>query len=127
MNAVAGCAAPRRNFRGRRWLSVALRGLHLAAVIWLGASILGAPIHASDAPGWAVLSTGLALWALDIWSKPEHLREWAGFSMILKLVLVGAMVALPATRDALFWVVVLWSAAFSHAPASFRNARVFGP
>jgi hypothetical protein len=124
MASLDGCES-RRDFPGRRWLSVVLRGLHLVAVIWLGAGILGAPTgYALPQLGLAVFATGLLVWVLDIWSKPQHLRQWAGMSMILKLVLVALMVAVPATQSALFWLLVLWSAVFSHAPASFRNARV---
>ena len=36
------------------------------------------------------------------------------------------MVLWPAVHAPLFWLVVVWSAVFSHAPASFRNAPVFG-
>ena len=124
MAPLDGCES-RRDFPGRRWLSVVLRGLHLVAVIWLGAGILGAATdYSATQLGLSVFATGLVLWALDIWSKPQHLRQWAGVSMVLKLLLVALMVALPATRTFLFWLLVVWSAVFSHAPASFRNAKV---
>jgi hypothetical protein len=116
----------RRDFPGRRWLGVLLRGVHLVTVILLGAAIFGATRYDPGQMGLAVLITGVVLWALDIWSKPQHLREWAGLSMIVKLVLVAAMVVIPALHEPLFWVIVVWSAVFSHAPASFRNARVLG-
>lgn len=115
-----------RRFRGQRWLSVVLRGLHLVTVIWLGAGLLGADT------GWTLrqlglltLASGLLLWAIDIWSNPQHLRQWAGVSMVLKLAAIAALVALPAVGPVLFWLIVVWSAVFSHAPASFRNAQVF--
>jgi hypothetical protein len=44
--------------------------------------------------------------------------------MLLKLALLGWMLAAPNLREPLFWIVVGWSAVFSHAPASFRNARL---
>ena len=37
----------RRSNPGLRWLNVAVRGLHLAAVIGLGAALLGAPLSPS--------------------------------------------------------------------------------
>ena len=126
MASLDGCES-RRDFPGRRWLAVALRGTHLVAVIWLGAGILGAATgYSMRQLGLSVLATGLLVWALDIWSKPQHLRQWAGLSMVIKLALVAAMVVVPATETVLFWLVVIWSAVFSHAPASFRNAPVFG-
>jgi hypothetical protein len=117
------CAAPRRVGAGTRWLSVVLRGVHLVTVIWLGAALLGGNTVEHQA-GVAVLVSGLLLWALDSWTKPQHLRQMAGLSMFLKLALIAAMLLLPAWRLFLFWLVVVWSAVFSHAPASFRNAPI---
>jgi hypothetical protein len=113
----------RREFRGRRWLSVLLRGLHLVAVIRFCAAVLAASPATADAPGGlAVLASGLALWALDLWVHPAHLRQSVSLCMLLKLLLVVAMMHLPALREALLWLIVVWSAMFSHAPSSFRNA-----
>jgi hypothetical protein len=117
-----GCA-PRRDFAGRRWLTVLLRGLHLVTVIALGAAAFGSPRFDQHTAGIAVLVTGLAIWSLDVWSKPQHLKQWAGLSMFIKLALVGLMLLVPTAYVPLFWLVVLWSALFSHAPASFRNAH----
>lgn len=113
-----------RDFPGRRWLSVFLRGAHLIAVIQFSAVVLHA-IPEAQAPyaGVAVLVSGVFVWLLDLWYRPSHLIEGAGLSMLLKLVLLGGMLVAPSLRAPLFWVVVGWSAVFSHAPASFRNAR----
>ena len=113
-------------FRVRRWLSVVLRGVHLAAVIALGIDVLStaAQPYAPHA-GAIVLGSGVAIWLLDLWQHPGHLVEGAGLSLFAKLALVAWMLAQPALREPLFWVIVIWSAVFSHAPASFRNARPF--
>lgn len=114
----------RRDFPGRRWLSVVLRGLHLLAVMWLAADILGAPRTPLDHTGiaLAVFTTGMAQFVLDLWTSPKHLQEVAGVSVLLKLLLVAAMAATPTWREPLFWTIVVWSVLFSHAPASFRHA-----
>lgn len=115
-------------FRAQRWLGVFLRSLHLAAVILLGARLLGAPLPA----GWpaialplAVLMTGGALLALDLWSHHDHFFEAAGASVAAKLLLVGWMTIDPGLQLPLFWSIVLWSAIFSHAPASVRHRRLW--
>ena len=113
-----------RDFRGRRWLSVFLRGAHLIAVTAFSATVLNVlPDAQPGYAGSAVLITGVLVWLLDLWYKPSHLVEGAGLSMLLKLVLLTLMLVLPEQRVPLFWIVVGWSAVFSHAPASFRNAR----
>jgi len=76
--------------------------------------------------GSAVLITGILIWLLDIWHKPGHLVEGAGVSMLLKLILIVGMIYSPGLRVPLFWIIVVWSGVFSHAPASFRNARLPG-
>lgn len=103
-----------------RWLSVVLRGLHLAAVVLLGAVLLGAPL-AADGAAHSVALTGFAMLALDLWKKPGHLREVAGFAVVLKLALVVWMAFDVAARLFLFWFIVAASAVFAHAPASFRH------
>ena len=114
-----------RDFPGRRWLSVFLRGAHLVAVIAFGASVLHAqPSAQPEHAGAAVLVSGVLVWLLDLWHRPSHLVEGAGLSMLLKLALLVGMLVAPGLREPLFWIVVVWSAVFSHAPASFRNARL---
>jgi hypothetical protein len=123
-------APPARPDLLRRWLSVLLRGLHLVTVIGLGAALLGAPVeHAGGIPrlAAAVAASGIAMFALDLWRKPRHLFEVAGFSVLAKLLLVGGMMIEGAPRLTLFWIIVVWSALFSHAPASLRHARFFEP
>lgn len=108
-----------------RWINVILRALHLVAVILLGAALLGAP-QASTQVAIAVAATGLAMFALDIWRKPQHLREAAGLAVLFKLVLVGWMVFDTAAQQFLFWLIVAGSAIAAHAPARFRHAILIG-
>jgi hypothetical protein len=105
-----------------RWLNVALRALHLATVIGLGAALLGAPLSLHR-QAIGVLLTGLAMFALDLQGKPRMLLEWSGASMLIKLALVAWMALDAELRLPLFWAVLIWSAIFAHAPASFRHAR----
>lgn len=114
-----------RDFPGRRWLSVFLRGVHLVAVIKFSAIVLHVlPDSQPDYAGIAVLVSGVLVWLLDLWYRPSHFLEGAGLSMVLKLMLLGWMMVVPSLREPLFWIIVAWSAVFSHAPSSFRNARL---
>ena len=108
-----------------RWINVILRGLHLVAVILLGAGLLGAPLDAGHA-ALGVAATGFAMFGLDIWRKPQQLREAAGIAVLLKLVLVGWMAIDPSARPILFWLIVAGSAISAHAPARFRHAILLG-
>ena len=108
-----------------RWINVILRGLHLVAVILLGAALLGAPLSPAKV-AVAVAASGFAMLALDIWRKPRHLAEAAGISVLVKLVLVAWMALDAAARPVLFWVIVAGSAISAHAPARFRHAMLLG-
>lgn len=116
---------PRRDFRGRRWLTIALRSAHLAGVVLVGAALLGAGIG-HQAGGLLMLATGLALYAVDLWSNPAHWGELAGVFIIVKLVLVAAMVLFPPAAAGLFWLLLIASAVVSHAPGDVRHVRVWG-
>ena len=105
-----------------RWLSVALRGLHLVSVITFGAAVMGAPLSLEQ-QSIAVLLTGTAMFALDLWNKPRMLLEWSGVALITKLGVIALMALNSELRLPLFWMVVMWSAIFAHAPASFRHAN----
>jgi hypothetical protein len=118
-------SAERKSGGWRRWAGVILRSVHLVAVIALGAGLLGAPIAVGNA-ATAVLFSGLAMFGLDIWSKPGHLHELSGVSMLLKLALVLWMAVDATQRTTLFWLVVAGSALVAHAPARFRHAQVCG-
>lgn len=108
-----------------RWINVILRGLHLVAVILLGAALLGAPLSA-DKIAIGVAASGFAMLLLDIWRKPQHLREAAGIAVLIKLVLVGWMALDAVSRPVLFWLIVAGSAISAHAPARFRHAILLG-
>ena len=103
-----------------RWLSVVLRGMHLVTIIGRGAAVMGAPLSLHQ-QSIGVLVTGIAMFALDLWNKPRMLMEWSGAALVIKLGVIGLMMLNSELRLSLFWGLVVWSAIFAHAPASFRH------
>ncbi len=112
-----------RDFPGRRWLNLSLRTVHLAAIVLLGAALLGGGDISTGA--WLTLLSGLGMFAGDAWSNPGHVREIAGCGVVLKLLLVALMVFLPALALPLFWAILVLSALLSHAPGALRHKRLF--
>ena len=107
---------------------VALRTVHLVAVIALGALLLGAPAS----PAWsagrvagAVLVSGLAMLVLDLVTHRDHLRTVAGITVVLKLLLVAILAVAP--EPLLFWATVVLSGVVSHAPARVRHLTLVPP
>ena len=96
--------------------------LHLMAVVALGVVLIGGVVPPGWSAGWvgaAVLATGLAMLVLDLLADHGHLRNVAGLTAVLKLVLVGVLAVQP--EPLLFWAVLALSGVVSHAPASVRH------
>lgn len=120
---MKGKGNPGRDFPGKRWLVNCLRAIHLVGVVGLGAGVLGEIAAARWlAFGALTLISGLSILALDAWSRPGYLRENVGLAMVGKLLLLGALLAWPAQRAPLFWLILVFSVLFAHAPASLRHA-----
>jgi hypothetical protein len=117
--------------RGRdaeRLFAVGVRTVHLAAVVALGAALLGAPL-ARGAAGAATLGSGLLLLGLDLAAGRIRLGELAGAVVLAKLAAVawiafsaaGAALAAPA-----FWVLLVLSSFSAHLPKGVRHWRPGG-
>ena len=109
----------------RSW-SVFIRAAHLlAASAVAGAYLLS--VEGTGAHGWwiAAGASGVLLLLAEFLQHRELYREVAGWSTVLKLVIIGMIPVLPAGA---FW---LMSAAFvvavlgAHAPRRWRHRRLF--
>lgn len=109
----------------RRWLGIALRSAHLAAVALLAAQLLGAG-GAARWGAWATFATGLGMLVSELADRRIHLGEVAGATVLLKLALVGVMALWPSAALPLFWAVLVLSAVISHAPKGLRHWRPRG-
>ena len=112
-----------RDFPGRRWLNLGLRTVHLSGIVLLGAALLGAGGLAFGA--WLTLLSGLGMFAGDAWANPAHVREVAGFGVLVKLCLVAVMAFYPPAALPLFWAILVISTLLSHAPGNLRHRRLF--
>lgn len=105
----------------RRWLGIALRSAHIAAITLLGADLLGAGGIAAHG---AVLTlvTGAALFTSELADRRVRVDELAGALVLLKLAALGwAVFAAPAHRQPVFWVLLFVSAVVAHAPKPLRH------
>jgi hypothetical protein len=112
-----------RDFPGKRWLNLALRTVHLAGLVLLGAALFDASDLASGAA--VVFISGGLMFAIDTWANPAHLREVAGFGVIFKLALVGLMAVQTSWALSIFWFLLVLSTLLSHAPGGLRHRRLF--
>lgn len=120
-----GALGGSKHFRGRRWLNISLRSLHLVGVVQTGVAILA---HGqSSFVGIALmLSTGLALYGLEWWPHRYFWRELAGMFGVVKLLTLLAMLVFPDGAQYLFWFLLIASSVVSHAPWSLRHRKMIG-
>jgi hypothetical protein len=76
---------------------------------------------------WAALMlvSGLGIIALDAWANPLYFRQAKGVGTLLKLALVGLMMAWEPGRQPLFWFLLAFSVALSHAPGRIRHRQLY--
>ena len=113
-----------RDFPGRGLLINVLRVFHIAGLAGVSAVVLGS---AGGTESWGALMvvSGLGIVALDAWANPVYFRQAKGLGTLLKIALVILLVVWEAGRMPLFWFVLAFSVALSHAPARLRHRQLF--
>ena len=115
-----------RDFPGRRWLLVGLRVVHLIGMVGAGAALIyGFPLATQLPYVLALLISGVAMMAIDLWTTPGYLAEMAGTAMLVKIALLVWFFVAPPQQLSLFWGVLVLSAVIAHAPAWMRHRRLF--
>jgi hypothetical protein len=113
-----------RDFPGRGLLINVLRIFHIASLAGVSAVVLAGG-RGSETWGGLMLISGLGIVALDAWANPAYFRQAKGLGTLLKIALVTLLIAWEAGRLPLFWFVLAFSGALSHAPARLRHRRLF--
>lgn len=113
-----------RDFRGRGLLINLLRIFHIAGLAGISSVVLAG---ASGAGHWGalMLGSGLGIVALDAWANPVYFRQAKGLGTLLKIALVLLLVLWEPGRLPLFWLVLVFSVALSHAPGRIRHRQLF--
>lgn len=103
-----------------RWLAIAMRSAHLVGVVWLGAAIVSNQPPQVQ-PALLMGTSGLAMLGMDLVARRLSLRELAGAFVLVKLALVGWMVADPTQARWIFWLLLVVSSVTAHAPKDVRH------
>lgn len=113
-----------RDFGGRRLLLSILRVTHIVGLAGLSAALLG---NAGAAVHWGLLmaGSGLSIVILDRWSDRHYFHQVKGLAALLKIALVLLLISVELLRLPLFWLMLVFSVAMSHAPGRIRHRRVF--
>lgn len=113
-----------RDFPGRGLLINVLRVFHIAGLAGVSAVIL-AGMGGAERWGALMLVSGLGIVTLDAWANPFYFRQAKGLGTLLKIALVMLLVVWEAGRLPLFWFVLAFSVALSHAPGRLRHKQLF--
>jgi hypothetical protein len=114
----------RRDFRGRSLLINLLRVIHIAGLAGLSAAVLAGGGNLREWGG-VMLASGIGIIALDAWANPLYFRQAKGIGTVLKIMLVGLMMAWEPGRQPLFWFLLAFSVALSHAPGRIRHRQLY--
>ncbi|MBL8345876.1 MAG: hypothetical protein JNN03_10575 [Rubrivivax sp.] len=112
--------SPGRGGEAERWFALALRTVHLAGVVALGAALMGAPL-ARSASGIVVLASGTLLLVQDLRAGRMAVRELAGAVVLAKLLAVAWVTWADRHALAVFWCLLVVSSLSSHAPKRWRH------
>lgn len=119
-NPTSGTTSSRRGSEAERWLALALRTVHLAGVVALGAALMGAPV-ARAAGGIVVVASGAWLLVQDLRAGRLAVGELAGAVVIAKLLAVAWVAWADRYTLAVFWCLLVVSSLSSHAPKRWRH------
>lgn len=113
-----------RWFPGERWVNIGLRCAHLVGIAGISGGFLFDLDNAQWAPYWLLaMTSGVALSLLYIWSTATWLFEIKGLAVILKILLLGVALQVPALRGEIFVLIIVLSGLVAHAPARTRGHR----
>jgi len=115
-----------RSFTGQRWLSIALRSLHLIGIAGVGAAFLFDVSQEQWLPYMTLtVASGIAMIILETWNNGIWLVQVRGLFTLIKLLILSMSFYIGLHPYILFSVIII-SGVMSHAPAWLRHRRIYG-
>lgn len=106
------------NFKGKRWLKISLRSIHLVGIAGVFAITLTGE---SLTVYWAIaILSGLGLLALEALTNLIWFIQVRALAMYIKLSLLAALLFYPHYAWHILVVIILLSGLISHAPSAVR-------
>lgn len=111
----------KRDFAARRYLSIALRTLHIVGIAgFSGLFLFDLPADLWQPYARLAVVTGLSMMFLEIWTDGIFILQLKGLAIFAKLMVLLLIVVFPEFGAAGFWVIIIISGYFSHAPGRVR-------
>ncbi len=111
----------KREFAAKRTLSIVLRSLHLIGIAGLSGQFLFAlQVSSWQFYGLLALLTGLLMVAIELYVDGIWLLQLRGQAIMIKLLVLALSLKFPQYGSYGFWLIILISGYFSHAPRTIR-------
>jgi len=114
--------AEKRDFKGRRWLSISMRTLHLMGIAGLaGAYLFQLPEAQWLSYLWLAVLSGVVMAVTEVVTDGIWLLQVRGQAIFLKLFLLSTVFWLfDEPQSSVYLLVILISGVISHAPGKVR-------
>ena len=110
----------------KRWTKISLRTLHLLSVAGVGGGILfGLEKDLWLNYWWLAMVSGSLMMLIDVVSNPVWLVQVRGITVYVKLILLLFLGCYPDWDRFLLVVIIIISAAISHAPSKLRYYSIY--
>lgn len=118
--------AQSRTFKGKRWINIGLRTLHLVGVIGFG----GAFLYDLPAELWysyylLTLYSGIGMLSLYLWSNAVFIIQLRGIAIAIKLIIFYFIEQGSPYAPIMLMVIIGISGFFAHAPGKIRYYSLY--
>lgn len=113
------------DFKGKRWLKISLRTLHILSISGVAGGILfEVPLSSWVWYWYAAVSTGILMVAIDALSNFLWLVQIRGIVIYIKLALLMLLGGNMLVNQLVLVSIIIMSAVISHAPGDIRYYSV---
>lgn len=115
-----------RDFPGQRWVRISVRTWHLLSMAFLlGGFGYGIPLPDLTLALWNTFASGLVFSSMELYATGIWLFQLKGQAVLIKLLLLGFVLASPKNALGFMIVAVIIGGISSHMPGRYRYYSLY--